>query len=214
METHNSIEELLENLDLQIKLITQLGKENMEFTSGFYMFDIYTIGILNRSVNIIKGFADLIRSKNFISAAPLVRVHVDTLLRLYAPQLINFNVDEFAKLVYSGTPVRQIKDGLNKNLTDTYLVSKLNQVNGFEWVQKVYDTGNAFIHFSDQTIFASMKAHQLERQVNLTIGLHDNFIPDSEKIGSVFWMNKITEGIIILTNGWINQKKSYLVISS
>ncbi|MBN8664553.1 MAG: hypothetical protein J0L83_08275 [Chitinophagales bacterium] len=210
METNSSIEELLENLDLQIKLITQLGKECLEIPPGFYMFDIYTIGILNRSVNIIKGFSDLIRSKNFIAAAPLVRVHVDTLLRLYAPQLINFNVDEFAKLVFSGTPVRNIKDISNKNLTDTYLVSKLNQVSGFDWVQKVYDTGNAFIHFSDQTIFASMKPQQTEMHVNFTIGLHDNFISDSEKHGSVFWMNKITEGIIILTNGWVDQKKSYL----
>lgn len=213
MFIQKDIDALLENLDLQNKLLVQIGKSSMEVKPGFYVFDIYLNGILNRSVNLIRGFALLMRDKNFIAAAPLVRLHLDSLLRLFAPQLINFNVDDFAMQVMKGTSIRKIKDKENKNLTDTRLVEKLNEIGGFEWVQRVYDTGNSFVHYSDQTIFASMKATGADRIVNFTIGQHDEFIQFNEKHGASFWMNKITEGIIILTNSWIEQKESYIINS-
>jgi hypothetical protein len=65
-------------------------------------FNVYLNGILNRSVNLSRGFSTLMKDKNFIAAAPLARLHLDSLLRLFAPQLINFNVDDFAMQVMKG----------------------------------------------------------------------------------------------------------------
>lgn len=209
MFTQKDIDDLLENLEVLNKLLVQIGKNSIETKPGFYVFDIYVNGLLNRSVNLLRGFVSLMRDKNFIAAAPIVRLHLDSLLRLFAPQLINFNVDDFAMQVMKGISIRKIKDQENKNLTDSRLVEKLNQIEGFDWVQNVYNTGNSFVHYSDQTIFASFKATGTDRIVNFTIGQHDEFIPINEKHGSVYWMIKITEGIIFLTQNWINQKESY-----
>jgi hypothetical protein len=96
-------------------------------------------------------------------------------------------------------------------LTDSRLVKKLSEIEGFEWVKQVYDTGNSFVHYTDQTIFASMQGTNKERVINFTIGHHDEFVPVNEKHGAVFWMNKITEGILVFTQSWIDQKKSYPV---
>ena len=210
MKTQQEIDDLLNNLDRHLKLLPQLGKENIQVPPGFYMFDIYTTGLLNRAVNIIRAFCSLMRDRNFIAAAPLVRIHLDSLLRLFAPQLISFNVDEFATLVFKGTPVRKIKDKTDKRLTDAHLVESISKEDGFEWVQRVYDTGNSYVHFSDMTIFASMQALDEPGKINFTVGQHDHFISLNDKHGAAFWMNKITEGIILLTHSWIEQKKGYL----
>lgn len=212
MEHYDQIEPFLIELDSSTDTLISYGKLNVEVNSNMYMFDIYITGLLNRSVNIIRGFSSLMRDHNFIAAAPLVRVHLDSLLRLFAPQLINYNVDEFAMQVFQGTPIRKIKDNENKFLTDSHLVMKISDIDGFEWVKKVYDTGNSFIHFTDQTIIAAVRASNKRNFVNLTIGKHDSFIPFSEKHGAVHWMVKITQSILALIYNWTEQKKGYTQI--
>lgn len=203
------IDQLLTELDEKTKILTQLGKTSLLTPPGFYTFDIFVNGLLNRSVNLLRGFTSLMRDKNFIAAAPLVRLHLDSLLRLFAPQLIGYNIDEFALKVIGGTPIRQIKDKDNQKLNDARLVEKISEIEPFKWVKKVYDTGNSYVHYSDQLIFASMKATGEERMVNFTVGQHDEFISLSEKHGAVHWMHEITDGVIFLTNSWIVQKESY-----
>lgn len=208
MATQDEMDNLLLSLEKQNKELTQLGKTNMEVPPGFFMFDIYILGLLNRSVNLNKGFISLIRDKNFITAAPIVRIHLDSLLRLYAPLIIDFNIDDFALQVYKGTPIRKIKDKANRYLTDSYLVGELSKLPNFDWVKNVYETGNAFVHFSDQTIFACMKIiDKTDRRVSFTIGQHDEFIPLDEKHGAAFWMTEINKGIMILVQSWIDHKK-------
>ena len=132
------------------------------------------------------------------------------MLRLYAPHLIDYNIDEFALKVIGGNPIRKLKDKDNQKMTDARLVEKISEQKDFEWVIKVYEAGNAFVHYSDQLIFASMKTkNREERIVNFTVGKHDNFIPLSEKHGAICWMHEITDGLIFLTHSWVTQKQGY-----
>lgn len=208
------INKLLNELEEKIKALTQLGKASLLTPPRFYTFDIFVNGLLNRSVNLLRGFIALMRDNNFIAAAPLVRLHLDSLLRLYAPQLIDYNIDDFALKVIGGTAIRKLKDKNNRKMTDTRLVEKISEHENFDWVQKVYDTGNAYIHYSDQLIFASMKTKDKEeRTVNFTVGQHDEFIPLAEKHGAVHWMHEITDGLLFLTYSWVRQKESYTISS-
>lgn len=206
---HNEIDHLLKELDEKTKLLAKMGKTMLMTPPGFYAFDIFVTGLLNRSVNLVKGFISLMKDKNFIAAAPLVRLHLDSLLRLFAPQLINFDIDQFALKVIGGTHIRQIKDKETQKMTDARLVEKISTLEAFHWVKQVYDTSNTYIHYSDHLIFAAMKATGEKGQVNFTVGQHDEFIPDAEKHGAAHWMNEITDGIIFLTQSWIEQKSSY-----
>jgi len=204
------INKLLDELEIKIKTLTEVSKASMLTPPGFYTFDIFVNGLLNRSVNLLMGFILLMRQNNFIAAAPLVRLHLDSLLRLYAPQLIDYNVDDFALKVIGGTPVRKLKDKDNQKMTDSRLVEKISEHEAFNWVQKVYDTGNAYVHYSDQLVFAAIKVKdKYERIVNFTVGQHDDFIPITEKHGAVHWMHEITDGLLFLTYSWVKQKESY-----
>jgi hypothetical protein len=195
---------LLDELEIKIKTLTEVSKVSMLTPPGFYTFDIFVNGLLNRSVNLLKGFILLMRQNNFIAAAPLVRLHLDSLLRLYAPQLIDYNVDDFALKVIGGTSVRKLKDKENQKMTDTRLVKKISEHEAFNWVQKVYDTGNAYVHYSDQLVFAAMKVRDKDEQiVNFTVGQHDDFIPLTEKHGAIHWMHEITDGLLFLTYSWV-----------
>lgn len=207
------INKLLNELEEKIKALTQLGKTSLMTPPGFYTFDIFVNGLLNRSVNLIRGFTMLMRDNNFIAAAPLVRLHLDSLLRLYAVQLIDYNVDDFALKVIGGTAIRKLKDKDNQKMTDARLVEKISEHENFDWVQVVYNTGNSYVHYSEQLIFASMKTKEEEekeeQRVDFTIGQHDDFIPMAEKYGAVHWMHEITNGLMFLTYSWIKQKESY-----
>lgn len=204
------IDNLLNGLEEKIKFLTQLAKVSLLTPSGFYTFDIFVNGLLNRSVNLLKGFITLIREKNFIAAAPLVRLHLDSLLRLYAPQLIDYNIDDFALKVIGGTAIRQLKDKDNQRMTDARLVEKISKHENFNWITKVYNTGNAYVNYSDQLIFASIKTKVMqERTINFTVGQHDEFIPLSEKHGAVHWMHEITDGLVFFIDSWVKQKETY-----
>jgi hypothetical protein len=204
------INKLLDELEEKIKTLTQLGKASMIAPPGFYTFDIFTNGLLNRSVNLVSGFISLMRQNNFVAAAPLVRLHLDSLLRLYAPQLIDYNIDDFALKVIGGTPINKLMDKDNQKMADTRLAKKISENEAFNWVQKVYKTGNAYVHYSDQLVFAAMKTKDVkERIVDFTVGQHDKFIPIAEKHGAVHWMHEITDGLIFYIYCWVRQKESY-----
>lgn len=204
------VNQLLDQLEIKIKSLTEVSKASMLTPPGFYTFDIFVNGLLNRSVNLLRGFILLMRQNNFIAAAPLVRLHLDSLLRLYAPQLIDYNIDDFALKVIGGTAVRKLRDKDNQRMTDTRLVEKISEHEAFSWVQKVYDTGNAYVHYSDQLVFAAMKVKDKDKQiVNFTVGQHDEFIPITEKHGAIYWMHEITDGLLFLTYTWVKQKESY-----
>jgi len=67
---HEEIKELLDELEGKIKLLIELGKASWSTPTGFYPFDIFVTGILNRSVSLLRGFISLMRT---ITLLPLHR---------------------------------------------------------------------------------------------------------------------------------------------
>ena len=49
-------------------------------------------------------------------------------------------------------------------------------------------------------------ADENERTINMSIGFHDGFIPETEKFGSAVWMNKIIDSIIQQAQLWMFEK--------
>src|SRR5436309_1171588 len=68
---------------------SHVGKQMLEaHNRALYMFDLLAIAALNRSAGLCSGFRQLIRSRNFICAAPLIRLQIDNALRLYAGSIV------------------------------------------------------------------------------------------------------------------------------
>jgi hypothetical protein len=185
-----------------------MGKQLNAISPQMETFNFLLIAALNRTVNISKAYTTLIRDNNFIAAAPLVRINIDTLLRLYASIISEFDRNTFASKVMDGELIKKMKlKGTKKYLRDDTLYLELSKTEGMEWVEDIYKAGSSFIHLEKSHIFSSLKiADDKERIVNMTIGFHDAFIPESEKFGSTVWMNKIIDSIIQQAQIWMYEK--------
>jgi hypothetical protein len=205
------MEDLLKKLELQEKEIIEVGRRLYHAYRNTYHFDYYCIAQLNRSINLLNGFVQLARSDNFIAAFPLVRIHLDTLQRMYAFHLIEKNPDEIVVEILSGK--KQIKDYQNKNtkkkLNDGELSKELSSLPDFEWVKKVYNAGNEFVHFSDKHLKSSTISDTENQTLNSIISIGSKLIGNDEKEGACIYMHKITDSIILFIDSWIEQKKTY-----
>lgn len=208
MATEISKESLLTEIDNKTKAMLNLGKQLVAINPNLEPFDLMLLSIVNRTVNLNSAFTNLIRSNNFIAGAPLVRINLDSLLRLYASIISEHDRNTFAKEVRKGVKISTMKlQGTKTAMRDMTLVKELSKIEGMDWVQKVYDAGNSFVHFDNVILFSSQKiASYEERTFIQTIGLHDSFIPESEKFGAVVWMNKIIDSIIQQCQIWMFEK--------
>ncbi|MDP3313581.1 hypothetical protein [Lutibacter sp.] len=203
-----SKEELLIQIDKKTKAMIKLGAQLNAITPNVEIFDMFFIAIVNRTVNLNSAFSSLMRNNNFIAAAPLIRINLDSVLRMYASTCSEFSRNIFAEKVLSGERIDRMKNHEGKmKLHDSYLSNEISKVEGMDWVKEIYGVGSSFVHFSDAIIFSSRKVGcEEDRTVNFTIGIHDCFIEESEKFGAIIWMNKIIDAIIIQCQLWMYEK--------
>jgi len=199
---------LLTEIDNKSKGIINMGKKLTAISPMLEAFDFFLISALNRTVNISKAYTTLIRDNNFIAAAPLVRINIDTLLRLYAPMISEYDRNTFALKVMAGDQINKMKlNGTKGVLSDQTLYFELSKIEGMEWVTDIYKAGNSFVHLEKSHIFSSLKIEdENEKTINMSIGFHDAFIPETEKFGSAVWMNKIIDSIIQQAQIWMYEK--------
>jgi len=196
----------LESLEVISKSLVQTGRTMLE-TYAIYTFDLYCGAMLNRTINLNDGYIKQTNDNNFISSAPLVRINMDSLLRLFAAYQVDYNIDEFAKKVIQGTAINKMKDRTGARMTDSYLADLLTERKGFNWVRKIYDTGSEYVHFTSQHIFASVDLNHATRKINGLVAKGDTFIPIDEKIWATRAMIQITGGISLFILKWIDYKK-------
>ena len=67
-------EDLLQEIDNKTNAMLKLGKQLVAITPKLESIDILLISIVNRTVNLNTAFTSLMRSNNFITGAPLVKV--------------------------------------------------------------------------------------------------------------------------------------------
>lgn len=207
IELNPNLRNELDKLITINKTIIESGKSNITSGKGFYQFDLFLIPLLNKSLNLNTGYITLIENGNFITAGALVRIQLDNLLRVYAPTLIEINVDEFASQILGGKKLNTFKDRLGQQLRDFYLAEQLSKNEGYEWVNKVYQDGHQYVHYTMHSLYSASILNEEKREITFTIGPHDQFVPITEKIAATIWMKIITEAILDFANIWIEHKK-------
>lgn len=79
--------------------------------------DLLAVATLNRSLALLTGFSAMIEARNFVSAAPLIRLQLDNCLRFSACWLVS-DPHDFAMKVLEGKQVRSLRDSNGNRLTD------------------------------------------------------------------------------------------------
>ena len=112
-----------------------------------YSPDLYIVAVINRSVNLLKGIRSHVEDRNILCAAPLVRVHLDSIIRLYAMTLVD-DKNDFLMRVIGGEHIRKIKDRDGNPMHDGYLVDKVSSLDASLSALKVlYEKTSGFVHF-------------------------------------------------------------------
>ena len=167
--------------------------------------DIYAFMVLKRSISLVFGFTELLRNKNFLCAAPLIRLQIDNLLRFHAAFLVE-NQSQFVVDVLKEKEVRKLKDRFGKNMTDAYLQEVLE--NEYSWLKDVYKNTSGYVHLSEKHFFNTLRASDSgeEGVLDIYIGPDDKMVSDQVYEGAVEDMIRVTHALLTFIGNWAISK--------
>lgn len=200
----------MSNLNLTDRLtrIEELERELTKKTSAIITCgknvgspDLFVLGALRRTLAQARGFRDLIASKNFPCAAAILRLQIDTAMRVNALSFID-NLDTACGKVLDGEKFKNLKSRHGDKLLDHYLRRKLAEEN--PWVDKVYEQTSDFIHLSGRHFQTSIDhTDEVAGMAFFWISGVDPERPDTEYFEVVDTFFKATKLVGILVLGFL-----------
>ena len=149
--------------------LLSLYRQNTNGQIGHLHF--YLFGIARRALAQSAAFRKMVADRNSIVAQSLIRMQLDTVLRLYALFWVG-DAEEFATKVFYGSQIDRLKAKDGQLLKDKYLIERLAERN--EWIPSVYKETSGYIHFSNRHMQAALKLIDRESgHVQLQIGPYD-----------------------------------------
>jgi hypothetical protein len=115
--------------------------------------DLYLLGIERRTLAQSQAFKKCVEDRNGLVAAALLRLQLDTVLRIYALYWVA-DPEAFAGRVFAGEQIDRLKAADGKQMKDRYLIDKIKERN--PWVEDVYKNTSGLIHFSDRHIHSAI----------------------------------------------------------
>lgn len=208
MSQHPSgiIKAALTNLETDEKTMLDYAADMMQVHEGaLYGFDFLVCAATNRSVALSAGFRILIHDRNFICAGPLVRLQLDTALRVFAGFIVD-KPHEFAVSVLEGKHIRNMKDRNGQRMTDRYLITQLAKE--YPWIELVYENTSGYVHLSDKHFFNTFDYADREKRSGyvLKIGSCDIDFPDEIYLEAISAFRASTQILMRYINGWIFTK--------
>jgi hypothetical protein len=172
-----------------------------------FPLDMLALAVLNRSLNLIPAFVYLIESKNFIAAAPLLRLQIDNCIRFHAAWLVD-HPHEFALAVLKGDHICKLKAKNGRPMTDRFLLE--NFAKEFRWVTKVYERTSGYIHLSNahvSNLFVGTTSTE-KCSAELRWGRGDDFPDNSVYIEAVEAFIAATDAMFHYITGWVKTKEA------
>jgi len=182
------------------------GKALLTASNGAQMLvDLLFYGLTNRSCNVCDAVLILVVKRNFVAAAPLVRIQMDTLLRRCYMRTLKDSVP-FAEYILSGGRMDKRKDADGKFLTDARLRDYARP--RYPWIDKTYEELSRLVHFSDAHIYSSMSPLKPDgsNTIHIGVGQTEESWPASEVKHLLHIMILLTEGILAHLYGWAKWK--------
>jgi len=124
--------------------------------------DFFGMGIGRRALALSSGFRSMVEHRNSLCALPIVRMQLDTALRLYA----GFFVTDHQQLcldVLEGKQIDRLKSDDGSLMKDKYLVDRVAKRN--PWMTDVYKLTSGYIHFSDRHIREAIRGEGANAQM-------------------------------------------------
>ncbi|PSU97838.1 hypothetical protein C0W80_16055 [Photobacterium leiognathi subsp. mandapamensis] len=205
--SHKSLDLYFQEIrDLNNKLIKTMGSICRADNGSMYQMDLLSCAVVNRSLELSKGFESMITSDLFLCAAPLLRLQLDNLLRYSALWLVE-NPDAVCGDVLGGKPIRKIKDKSGIKMTDAHLVSVLSK--NVKWISTVYEKTCGYIHFSESHFNKTLLSVNDDGKVEIGIGNRARPVPKESLEEACAAYKAITFELLSYLEGWLKEKQSY-----
>ena len=140
--------------------------------------------VINRAMNINRGFISLTKDNNYTCAIPLMRMMIDNCLRLWGITLVD-NTHDYIRVWINGEKIASLKAKNGKKLTDSYLSKEFDIL--YHGIDKTYKNACAFVHLSDQSLFMTAKRGDGIKRIDMHINGYDN-LSDDVKCNIDKWM--------------------------
>ena len=202
----SEIEKNLKQLKTGTAQHLRKGKELVDTCpDGFTTLDLYVFGALNRSTSLLTAFVKLIEVDNFMSAAALLRLELDTALSLYAAWLVE-DPEQLAKAVMSGGTISELKDRDGFLLQDDYLAKKLGEND--PRMEALYKSTSGYMHLSEKHMRNAMETEDGTDAVSIRISPIDKVVAPSVYRESIESFTICAEMVLSLTDGYIQSRAS------
>jgi hypothetical protein len=143
------------------------------FAEELYVPDLLMWSFAQRSYALVDGFLGAFDAWNLLVAAPLVRLQIDTLVRLsYAATCPD--MDGLTKALLDGVEFRAMEDEAGQRLSDHRLVQRAQRLH--PWLRPVYDTACGWVHFSPLHLFLGTQA--TDGKLSGHLPLHPDVLPE------------------------------------
>jgi hypothetical protein len=165
--------------------------------------DLFVTAVLNRSLQLLHGFSDLVRVRNYLSATPLFRLQLDNAIRLWAGTLVP-SFDDFTTAVLRGRRIDKMKSTSNKKLSDHYLVTSLSNHFNLPKLVDAYEHASGFVHLSGQHMVAANRGDG--ERIAGGISRLDTTTPEPKWLDLIRGFSDATNMVLSLTRDWAKQK--------
>lgn len=156
-------------------------------SAGDQMYTVHAVllAMMQRSYDVCSGFESLVAARNLSSAAPLVRLQLDTLVRA-SYVLRSPDPDRIASQVVSGVEFRHMRDEKGRGLLDGHLVDLAAEHH--PWIRDLYRDLSGWVHLSPWHVQAAFG-------VETSPGIRTITIPiDPQTVSTRVWL-ELTEAI-------------------
>lgn len=127
--------------------------ESMTLEKDFTSSDMFLLGAVRRTLAQSKGFSQLISAKNFPCAASILRMQIDTAMRLHALYCMSER-DSCCQAILGGQRLNTLKGADGQKMTDANLRKSLAE--HYPWINSIYVATSDFIHLSGRHCYNSI----------------------------------------------------------
>lgn len=193
----------LENLSDQHE---KPGRELFNACNGELLpCDTLAFAVLERSLNLLKGFNLLLSHGGYTSGVGLLRMQLDNVLRLHGV-VTSADPHGVANQLFHGTQLRTLQDRFGVKMTDAGLVELLAAKNPS--IASAYKLACSYIHLSDQHILHFLKRSKknFEGKRVFAIGDEDEHVEPEHKSELINAFAVVTRGVLELVNQWVSTR--------
>lgn len=167
--------------------------------------DLVIIAVIQRSLSLIDGFTVMVERRNVLCAAPLLRLQLDSVMRLYACCLVD-DPHSIALRLLEGHPLSKAKSKDGHALTDKYLHGEVSKL--YPWASRVYTATSSFVHLSMPHMLAPVTAlDDSERSMNIAVGMRGREWKETEMLEALEGFIEATTSLLHLCYSWLVTKK-------